>query len=257
LSGRSFWPSRAGIVRTLVVVVAVGCLEVLCRAGIINRLTMIPPTEMAAALWQIIASGKFNADILFTVINTAVAVVLSVVGGFLMGTTLHAFPRVRHATEPLLSAYYAVPVFVFYPLLIVAFGVGRGALIAMGTLVGIVAMVVNTLDGLDHVPPVLTKSAAILKMGSARTLVFVRLPAALPYLVTGIKLSVAYSVIGIVAGEFILSTAGIGKRIAFGYQDFDNRTMYGMLLLLLVVVMLVNGVLASWEKRLHRRFGQS
>ena len=83
-----------------------------------------------------------------------------------------------------------------------------------------------------------------------------RLPAASPYLVTGIKLAVAYSVIGIVAGEFILATAGIGKRIAFGYQDFDNRTMYGMLLLLLIMVMIVNGALSHWEKRLHHRFGQ-
>ena len=62
--------------------------------------------------------------------------------------------------------------------------------------------------------------------------------------------------IGIVAGEFILATAGIGKRIAFGYQDFDNRTMYGMLLLLLIMVMVVNGALSHWEKRLHHRFGQ-
>ena len=83
-----------------------------------------------------------------------------------------------------------------------------------------------------------------------------RLPSASPHLVTGIKLAVAYSVIGIVAGEFILSTAGIGKRIAFGYQDFDNRTMYGMLLLLLMMVMAVNGALSLLEKRLHHRFGQ-
>ena len=256
MSARLFWPSRAGAVRTLVVVGAVACLEVLCRIGAINRLTMIPPTEMAGALWQIVMNGKFNTDILFTVLNTAAAIALSVVCGFLTGAVLHALPRARRAVEPLLSAYYAVPVFVFYPLLIVAFGVGRAALIIMGALVGIVAMIVNTLDGLDRVPPVLIKSADILKMGNVRKLVFVRLPAALPYLVTGIKLSVAYSVIGIVAGEFILATAGIGKRIAFGYQDFDNRTMYGMLVLLLILVMFVNGALAYWEKRLHRRFGQ-
>ena len=69
---------------------------------------------------------------------------------------------------------------------------------------------------------------------SLRQLILLRLPAAAPHLVTGIKLAVAYSVIGIVAGEFILATAGIGKRIAFAYDNFDNRTMYGLLLLLLV-----------------------
>ena len=53
----------------------------------------------------------------------------------------------------------------------------------------------------------------------------------------------------------LIPAAGMGKRIAFGYQDFDNRIMYGMLLLLLVLVTVVNVALASWEKRLHRRFG--
>ena len=122
-------------------------------------MTMIPPTEMVRALWQILTSGKFNADIAFTIVNTAAAVALSVVGGFLIGAVLHAIPRVRHAFEPLLAAYYAVPVFVFYPLLIVAFGVGRAALIVMGALVGVVAMIVNTLSGLDRVSPVLDENS--------------------------------------------------------------------------------------------------
>jgi NitT/TauT family transport system permease protein len=110
--------------------------------------------------------------------------------------------------------------------------------------------------GLDRVPAVIAKTASTMKLGRLRGLVLVRLPAAGPHLVTGVKLAVAYSVIAIVAGEFILATAGIGKRISFGYNDFDNRTMYGMLLLLLALVMVINGGLSIWEKRLHRRFGQ-
>jgi len=244
------------LTRLALIVGVFAALEVLCRLGIIDRITMIPPTEMVTSLWQILRSGRFNSDIVFTIYNTITAVLLAVVGGFFIGALLHALPRVRRAIEPLLSAYYAVPIFVFYPLLVVAFGVGRAALIAMGALFGVVAMMVNTMLGLDRVPPVVTKTASIMKLGRLRSLVLVRLPAAGPHLVTGIKLAVAYTVIAIVAGEFILATAGIGKRIAFGYNDFDNRTMYGMLLLLLALVMIVNGGLSIWEKRLHRRFGQ-
>ncbi len=149
-----------------------------------------------------------------------------------------------------------MPVFIFYPVLIVAFGVGRTALIVMGAMFGVVAMIVNTAMGLDRVPSVIARTASVMQLSPLRRLVLVRLPAASPHLVTGVKLAVAYSVIGIVAGEFILATAGIGKRIAFGYQDFDNKTMYGMLLLLLILVMIVNGVLSHWEKRLHHRFGR-
>lgn len=247
--------SKVGLTRVAVVGGAVAALEILCRSGVIPRATMIPPIEMVAAMWQILRSGRANSDIAFTVVNLFAAVVLSVVVGFGLGAVLHALPRARRVSEPLLSAYYAVPVFIFYPLLIVAFGVGRTALIVMGATFGVVAMVVNTMTGLDRVPKAITRTAAVMRLDPVRRLLLLRLPAASPHLMTGVKLAVAYSVIGIVAGEFILATAGIGKRIAFGYQDFDNRMMYGMLLLLLVLVVAVNGALSYWEKRLHQRFG--
>jgi NitT/TauT family transport system permease protein len=247
--------SRVAIARTAVILGALLALEVLCRTQIIDRITMIPPTEMVQSLWRILLTGRFNEDITFTIWNTVAAIGISVAGGFFVGALLHAVPRVRRSVEPLLSAYYAVPIFVFYPLLVVAFGIGRAALIAMGALFGIVAMVVNTMLGLDRVPPAILKTASTMKLGPWTSLVLVRLPAAAPHLVTGVKLAVAYTVIAIVAGEFILATAGMGKRIAFGYNDFDNPTMYGMLLLLLMLVMLVNGALSVWERQLHRRFG--
>jgi NitT/TauT family transport system permease protein len=248
--------TKVGLTRAGIVAGAFIALEILCRTGTIPRATMIPPTEMVAALWQILRDGQANKDISFTLINTFAAIALSVFLGFWMGAALHALPRLRRVFEPLLSAYYAVPVFIFYPLLIVAFGVGRTALIVMGAMFGVVAMIVNTAMGLDRVPSAVLQTASVMRLGPLSRLVLVRLPAASPYLVTGVKLAVAYAVIGIVAGEFILATAGIGKRIAFGYQDFDNRMMYGMLLLLLILVMIVNSVLSHWEKRLHHRFGR-
>jgi NitT/TauT family transport system permease protein len=254
--GRRFGLTKVGAARFAFVFSLFAALELLCRLGVIDRVTMIPPSEMATSLWGILQSGRFNDDIFFTLYNIVAAAVLAVAVGFFLGAALHAFPRLRRPLVPLLSAYYAIPTFVFYPLLIVAFGVGRTALIVMGAMFGVVAMIVNTTLGLDHVPPVVAKTGAIMKLDRLRQLILVRLPSAAPHLVTGVKLAVAYSVIGIVAGEFILATAGIGKRIAFSYDNFDNKTMYGMLLLLLIGVMIVNGALSAWEKRLHRRFGQ-
>ena len=244
------------ITRIIVLTALLAALELACRLGVIDRVTMIPPTEMVAALWQILASGRFDSDIAFTTGNIAAAVALAVGLGFFVGAGLHALPRLRRVIEPMLSAYYAIPTFIFYPLLIVIFGVGRTALIVMGAMFAIVAMIVNTILGLDRVSKVVLQSAVMLRLDWFRQLILVRLPAAGPHLVTGLKLAVTYSVIGIVAGEFILATSGIGKRIAFAYDNFDNNTMYGMLLLLLLGVIAVNGLLSTWERRLHRRFGQ-
>jgi NitT/TauT family transport system permease protein len=248
--------SRIAAARILLILSFFVLLEFLCRFGIIDRLTMIAPSEMVVALGQIIASGRFDQDILFTALNIAAAAALAIVLGFFAGAALHAVPRLRRTIVPMLSAYYAVPTFVFYPLLIVAFGVGRTALIVMGAMFGIVAMIVNTILGLDHVPPAAARAGKLMRMDPIRQLLLIRLPSAAPHLVTGVKLAVSYSVIGIVAGEFILATAGLGKRISFAYDNFDNNSMYGLLLLLLIGVLIVNGGMSAWEKRLHRRFGQ-
>lgn len=250
------WISTVTLVRAALIASAAIALELLCRVGVIDRVTMIPPSEMVAALFDIIRSGRYNSDIVFTCGNTAAAAGLAISLGFFLGAALHALPRLRRVLDPLLSAYYAIPTFVFYPLLVVVFGVGRSALIVMGALFGVGAMIVNTVLGLDHVPPAVGRTGKILKLDALRLLLLVRLPAAAPHLVSGVKLAVAYAVIGIVAGEFILATSGIGKRVAFAYDNFDNRTMYGLLLLLLTAVTVVNSCLSAWEKRLHRRFGQ-
>ena len=243
--------------RVAVIGAAVAALEFLCRAGIVTRLTMIPPSEMAAALYQILADGRFFADMRFTAQNTAAAMALSIVTGFGLGALVHALPRLRRVLEPLFSAYYAVPTFVLYPLMIVAFGIGATSLIVMGAMFGVIAMVVNTLIGLDRVPASFAKTARVMRLGGLRTMLLVQLPAALPSLLTGIKLAVAYSVIGVIAGEFILATAGVGKRIAFAYNDFDTRTMYALLLLIIGTVMVLNAFLHHWEQRLHRRWGRA
>jgi ABC-type nitrate/sulfonate/bicarbonate transport system permease component len=62
--------------------------------------------------------------------------------------------------------------------------------------------------------------------------------------------------IGVVAGEFILSMAGLGRSIAFAYNDLDNQTMYGLLLLLLGITTSINIVLHAMEQGLYRRWGK-
>src|SRR3974390_922246 len=61
--------SKVGVVRTILVFAVFAALELLCRAGVIDRLTMIPPTEMVASLADILLRGRFNADIAFTLYN--------------------------------------------------------------------------------------------------------------------------------------------------------------------------------------------
>ena len=242
--------------RIVVLIAAIAALELLCRFGWIDRMTMIPPSEMVDALWAMLRSGSASDDIQYTLDNMLAAIVLSVTIGFVAGTAIHAVPRLRSVLDPLLASYYAVPIFVFYPLLIVLFGITNLPLIIIGAMFGVVAMIVNTLTGLDRVPRAFAKSARLFRLGRIQELYLVSLPSAGPHFITGLKFSIVYSVIGVIAGEFILSSRGIGYRIAFAYNNFDTRAMYALMLLLIGAVTIVTLTLHAWEKRLHRRWGR-
>lgn len=240
-------------VRVAVIAGSIAVLEILCRLQVINPLTLIPPSEMATALWDLVVAGKIQDDIAQTFSTVAIAFALSVVTGFILGAVIHALPRVRRAVDPLLASYYSIPFFVFYPLLIALFGLNTVPLIVIGFVFATAAMVISTLNGLDRVPRVMTKTARVLRLSPTSTVMSVTLPSAAPYLFTGLKLALAYSFIGVIAGEFILSGGGLGFSIAYAYNNFDNQTMYALMMFVLVIATVMNGALHVWEQHLLKR----
>jgi len=241
------------LLRFIVVAAMILLVELLCRVGIIPRMVMIAPSDMVVELGKILASGQFSADIQITFTNIAISTVLSVLLGFAAGVIIYSLPSLRDAIEPLLASYYAVPTFVFYPIFITLFGVGSASIIAIAVLLAVVSMVTATLNGLDRIPRVLRKTGQIYRMSRLKTALLLELPAAMPYLFTGVKLSVAYSFIGVIASEFILSGAGVGYAIAYAYNLFENGHMYALMLLVLIAVTVVNTLLNIVDRRLQAR----
>ncbi len=234
----------------------VALLEALCLAGVIDKLTMQPPHVMVLDIWRMLASGSLNAAIAKTLGNAAIAFLLAMVIGIAAAIGIHRFRAVREALDPLFATYYAIPVLAFYPLLIILFGLGDMPQILIAFMLGVVAVIVNTLNGLDRVPRVLLKTARIARMSRVETALKVTLPYAIPYVLTGVKFAIAYSLIGIIGSEFIMSKGGMGFEIAFAYMNFDNATMYPLILLILVVSITANMLLSVWERTLLTRRGQ-
>jgi len=241
-------------IRIVVLVLLVVALEIACRSGAIPRTTVLAPSEMAGALWDILRAGKYTADMAKTAGNVLLAALSAIILGATIAAAIRGVPWLRRMLSPLFASYYAIPHFVFYPLLIVIFGMNDWPLIAIGFLFGLVVMIVNAMDGFDRIPRVLIKVGHVHKLGVVREFLLIKLPAAAPGLLSGAKLAIAYSVIGVVAGEFILSTAGMGYRIAQSYDSFHTRDMYGLLLLLLGTVTTINMTLHYIEQRLERRW---
>jgi NitT/TauT family transport system permease protein len=245
----------AALWRIAILAGLVALVEALCLAGVIDKLTMQPPHRIVMDLGRMLASGTLDGAIAKTLGNALVACIIAVVLGVASAIVIHRLRRVRDTLEPLFATYYAIPVFAFYPLLIILFGLGDAPQIFIGAMLGVVAVIVNTLNGLDRVPNVLLKTARINRMGPVETALRVTLPSASPYILTGVKLAVAYSLIGIIGAEFIMSNGGMGYEISFAYNNFDNATMYPLILLILIVSIGINMLIARWEKALMARRG--
>jgi NitT/TauT family transport system permease protein len=248
--------TRLSVYRLLLVVTAIALLEALCLGGAIDRITMQPPHEIARDFVRLLGSGKMNGAIRKTLGNAAIAFGMALLAGVSFAALLHGLRALRATLDPLFATYYAVPVFAFYPFLIVVFGLGDLPQVLIGFMLAVVAVVVNTLNGLDRVPRVLVKTARIHRLGRVRTALAITLPYAAPHILTGVKLAVAYSLIGVVGSEFIMSRGGVGYEISFAYTNFDNATMYPLIVLILMLSIALNSLLSAWEKRLLVRRGQ-
>lgn len=251
--------SRAAIIRILILGGAVGLLEIACRIGLISNFDMIPPSMMVYYLVLMIVRGDLiGMGALRTFQDITAAFILALTVGVTTGIILHRFPSLRRTLDPLFAAYYAVPIFAFYPMFVVLMGLDGRPQIIIGFLLGVVAVIVNTLNGLDRVPRALLKTGRVLRMGRWRTAWKITIPAAMPYIFTGIKLAVAYSFTGIIGSEFILASAGLGFDISFAYNTFNNNVMYPLILFVLLVATAINMTFYHWEKIMfQRRRGRS
>jgi NitT/TauT family transport system permease protein len=249
--------SRVARIRLVVIAAAIALLEICCRLGLIDRRVVIPPSEMADALVALLISGEVNEQIARSFAIVVAAVVIAIVLGFAIGVIIHALPRLREALDPFFATYYAVPIFIFYPVMIAIFGLSAVPIVLMGVATAIVAMIIATLNGLDRIPPVLTKVARVHRMSTLATALRLKLPAAAPHLFTGVKLAVSYAFIAVIASEFILAPAGLGRVISDAYSDFNNRRMYALMLLLIIVATVVNMALHALDQRWAERRGIS
>lgn len=249
--------SRIRLYQITVVLAFVVLLEILCLTGVIDKITMPAPHIILRDFWRLIVQRRYFPEIGQSMLNVLIAFVSAYLIGIITGTILHAYRRAREVMDPLFATYYAIPIFAFYPIFIMIFGLGDGPQVLIGYMLGVVAVIVTVLNGLDRVPRVLKKTALINRLTPFQTAIRVTLPFCAPFLLTAAKLALAYAFIGVIGSEFIMARSGMGYEIGHAYTNFDNATMYPLILLLLLISIAANGILSAWEKVLLARRGQA
>ncbi|RMF87693.1 MAG: ABC transporter permease [Nitrospinota bacterium] len=188
------------------------------------------------------------------VVGFALAFVVGMGFAFLI---VHS-PLVEKALYPLIIASQTIPVFAIAPLLIVWFGYGIMPKVVMTALITFFPMVVNGVDGLRAADPDFLNLLRTLKATRWQLFWKVRLPAALPFFFSGIKIGVAVSVIGAVIGEWVGSDAGLGYLMLRANAQLQTDLVFAVIALLsllgvglFVFVVLIERIAIPWQHLNH------
>jgi NitT/TauT family transport system permease protein len=245
--------TKVRLTRWAVVLAALALLELIPRLGLVNRISLVPLSDMLSTAWTLLIDGTLGPHLLTTLGAIAAAFALAVVTGLPLGIALWRLEPVRRVLQPYLTTYYAIPIFAFYPLFIAVLGLGIMPVVLIAWAWAVVAIVLNTVIGLSSVAPVLVKVGRSLGLSRLRLFTKVYFPAATPFVFTGFKLAASYSVIGVVASEFIQAEKGLGWFVGFSYNSFAITNMYAGIVLVLVFAVVINALLLRLEQRLYGR----
>lgn len=179
---------------------------------------------------------NFRATLKATLIGLVVASIL----GTPIGLALGLMPTAQRVVAPFLSALNAMPRIALAPVFIVVFGITMSAKVALAVSLVMFIMILNAIAGVSAADPEAVRMMTAMGASRVQTLRMVVLPAAMPSILTGLRLGLIYSLLGVIASELIASADGLGQMIARSAGVFDLASVYAMLLLLMVTAALFN-----------------
>ncbi|HYI98711.1 MAG TPA: ABC transporter permease [Thermoleophilaceae bacterium] len=212
----------------------------------VDDLTLASPGEVVQAFeddWSLLWDNAW-----VTLTEVLLGLAIAVVAGVVFAVGMHLSRALRDAAYPLLVGSQAIPIVVLAPIFVLAFDYGIGPKLAIVALICFFPITVNLLDGLRAVEPELLKLMRSLGASRLRTLRSVELPAALPYLFSGLKIAAAVSVIGAVFGEWAGADEGLGRLVLLGNNQLQTPRVYAGIVILTVMAVALFALTALAER---------
>lgn len=175
-----------------------------------------------------------------------------------IGLLIGSSRRVVYAVDPLFDGLYATPMIALTPLFIIWFGLGISSKVAIAALIAFFPLAITVIQGMATVDAELLN--AVRSLGASRIQIYrdVIAPAVLPFIFTGLRLAIRSALIGVVLGEFIGGTSGVGFRIQQFANAFQTPRYLGGVVILIVFAIIVNYLLrvlsrkiAPWQRNVN------
>jgi NitT/TauT family transport system permease protein len=216
--------SKMWMVRLISIVVVISAWEFFGRQ--VNPLFMSYPTAITRAGAVLIASGELFEALKSSLWTLVVGFTLASSIGITLGLAIGRYRYVDAATDWIVNALYATPLIATIPLVILWFGLGDAAKLFIVTILAVFPVLINTASGVRNVPSALIDVGNAFAANERQVFMKIILPAVLPYIMTGLRLGIGRSIIGMVAAEFFTAITGLGALIVKYGNQYDTASMF-------------------------------
>lgn len=216
---------------------AVGADVVSSPAATIRRAAVLLQTQ---TFWKDAAS---------TAIAFAAASVIGIVSGVIIGAMLGLSRFAGDVADPILGTVYSIPKITLYPLILLIFGLSLSAKIAFGVIHGVFPVAIFTMNAVRNVAPVYRKTARALRLSPWATIATILAPAALPEILSGIRIGIAVTLLGTLIAELFASSSGIGSALIRAMEIHNVVDIFALTMLLFLFAAIVNTLVLVAERR--------
>ena len=248
------WATSRGGARVLgavTVLALIAGVELLIRAGIINRFIVPLPSQILAAIPRIIVEENVLHRFWQTMQEILWASLLLAAVGISLGALLYRFRILRLACETWVAALAAAPIVLMYPLFLVIFGRSAMTIVMIGFVAGLAPVILKTVEGLSGTRRVLIDVGRSFKLSPRQQFWKILLPAALPSVFVGLKLGLIFAMINIVGVEFLINFGGLGQLINELAERYDLPGTYGAICFVILASIVFFDVVERLERWLR------
>lgn len=238
------------IIRTLSLVVTLAVWEWYGRG--VDPIFLSYPSGIVLAVPQMIRSGELQQALATSLAEFAAGFGLAIVFGVFVGLVTGRYRVIEYAIDLQISALYATPNVALIPLFMLWFGLGTTAKIFIIFMAALFPIVVTTQAGVKNVSGSLVDIVLAEGANEWQVLTKVVMPAALPFVMGGIRLGVGRAVVGMVVAEMFTSIAGLGGLIV----TYGNRFQTDRLFVIIICLALMGVATTEGLKRMESRLAR-